>query len=750
MKDENIIKEARKRWEYCGEVESANNALWVEDLKFANGNSDNGYQWDEQDFRQRTTIGGKPSVTINKIKQHNLQITNEARKGRQSPKVVPVDSGSDVETAEIINGIIKHIEDQSCAESAYSTAIEFQVDAGLGYWRIITDYADETSFDQEIYIDRVKNPLSIRIDPDIKKSDGSDMRYAFISDELDIEYSDEKYGADCGEWSDDLGMVADKDKKTKRFCEYYRITESADTLISHEDGTTVLLSASKNKNIDGLQTRKVISKKIEWFLLTDKKIVERKVWIGKYIPIVRVVGLETIIDGRIVRTGHTRAMKDAQRIYNLWSSSAVEFVKLQGKQPYLAAIDAIEGLEEYWDNINKSDTPYLPFNHLDENGNQIPVPRRQEPPVMAQAYIEGMQISSNDMQSVSGQYDGAFGKNVNQQSGVALRTVERQGENSTFHFVNNADMAKRFTAVILLDLIPKIYDTERVIQIIGEDGRQKSINIDPNQDKTVIERKDIMGAIQKIYNPNVGRYDVVSTTGASYETKRIEAADAMIAMSQANPAIWQTHGDLIVKAQDWPMADEFAKRFEKIMPPGLMDKEEGQENNQQINQIQQQAEQQIQQMQQQIQQLDGVIQEMTKELESKEHEREIAIEKIKIEKYNAETKRKQVLPDPEHLEHRDEIDQQMKIIALRKAEAEARLTEINAGLATKDVAREVVLPQLEENKEYIIELANIMKAIQLSIEKVGEMAEIASRPRQSVLQFDEQGMPISSISHPIQ
>jgi hypothetical protein len=733
--DKEIIAEAKKRFAHCEDMESENNALWLEDLKFANGNSDNGYQWDDKDARSRD-LDGRPTITINKVKQHNLQITNEAKKGRSSPKVVPVDDGSDDEVAEIFNGIIKHIEAQSNAESAYSTALEYAVDAGLGYWIITTDYIDDKTLDQEIYIERVTNPMAIRTDPDIKKADGSDMRYAFVYEDMPREDYKAKYGDDIEEWGGNQKASDWDNEGGVRLCEYYRITEKY---------TDLKL---------GGHTRKVCKKTVEWYLLTDKKVLDRKVWPGKYIPIVRVVGLETTIDGKVVRTSHTRSMKDAQRIYNMWSSSAVEFVKLQGKQPYLSAQEAIEGHEAYWDNLNKANYPYLPYNGIDENGNQIAKPSRQEPPIMPQAYIQGMQVSANDMQSVSGQYDGTLGRNVNQQSGVALRTVERQGETATFHFVDNSDVAKRFTAQILVDLIPKIYDTQRAILIIGEDGAQKAVKIDPAQQGAIEENEGIDGSVEKIYNPSVGRYDVVSTVGVSYETKRQEAAESMIAMSQANPAIWQTHGDLIVRSQDWPMADEFAKRFEKVMPPGLIEKE-GEKVPPEVQQQLAQAQQEMQQHQQQIQELDSVIQKMAQELEAKEADKQAEQQKLAVDMYNAETNRMKAQPQQQTQQPggNPEMTARMQQAELRKKEAEAAAAENNAresGRGLDKLENEAMTPELKNINEAISTLAEAIVNLHETMETIAQLSAKASLPRKSTLVLDESGMPVSSISEVIE
>lgn len=715
-KDDEIIKEAKERFAYADEMEAENNRLWEEDLRFANGDSDNGYQWNEADLNARKNAQDpRPAVTINKVKQHNLQIVNDAKKGRSSPKVIAVDNDADEEAAEVFNGIIKHIESQSCAQSAYSTAMEYQVDAGLGYWLISTDYEEDSVDKQIITIERVKNPLNIRLDPDIQKVDGSDAKYGFMyEDILRTEYK-AKYGDTLRPWTQDSKITAWSNDKMVRLCEYYRVKEIEDTLVLMPDESVAY--ASELKAIPkGAKTRKSCKRTVEWFLLTDEKILDSKVWAGKYIPIVRCAGLETVIDGKTVRKSHTRAMKDPQRIYNMWSSSAVEFVKLQGKQPYLAAQEAIEGKEKFWKNANNQNFPYLPYNQFDAEGNKIDMPQRQLPPIMAQAYIDGMRISSEDMQSVSGQYDGQFGKNVNEQSGVALRTVERQGENATFHFIDNCDIAKRFTAVILVDLIPKIYDTKRIAMITGEDGKQKQVTLDPSLDTASAKTRNRRGELESVFNINVGRYDVVATVGTSYETKRQESAEAMLAMTQANPAVWQTHGDLIAKAQDWPMADEFAKRFEKIMPPGLVDDENSEEQNQVPPEIQNQ-----------LKQLDETVQQMSAELESKQRMEQIEDQKLEIERVKAEA---------ELAKKREEA---------RAMELQNRAQEIIA----YQQEHEVITPEIEALNQQMAVMMQGLNDMQQALLQIAQMSAIAASPRRTELEMDADGMPVGSVSYPM-
>lgn len=640
-----IVKECHKRFGICEDRESLARPLWKEDLRFANGDPDNGYQWEDWRRTQRETEK-RPCLTINKIKQHNLQITNDARQNKPSVRVYPVDDGADKKTAEIFNGIIRHIEANSSADTAYDTAGEFAVDAGLGYWRITTDYADATTFDQEIYIKRVKNPLNVYLDPDIQEADGSDARFGFVFEDISKDEFESKYPSfEAVSWPTDEGTNW-LGKDTIRLCEYFKIVEEKDTLVADPQGQTFKLSEIEDKTtIDAIQKdetfkkRKVINRKCKWYLIAGDQILEENDWLGIYIPIVRVVGAEIEIDGKVDRKGHTRSMKDAQRMYNFWTSSAVEFVALQGKQPYLAPAEAIQGHEAFWDNLNDANLPYLPYNGTNPDGTPINQPQRQQPPVMAQAYMQGMQVATEEMKMASGQYDATFGNNPGDQSGRALNALQRKGDNATFHFIDNVARSIRFTGKILVDLIPKIYDTARVVRILGEDGTEDKATLDPNQPQAYAKQTDLDGSIKEIYNPSVGRYDVIVAVGPSYGTKRQEAFQALTEMASRNPSLIDKAGDLIMKSADFPMAEQIADRLEKFLPPEVRDPKDGEEA------IPAQAKQQMAQMQDQIKQMSAALENAHTEVTKMEAEQGNKSGELEVSRVEANTKAYSAITD---------------------------------------------------------------------------------------------------------
>lgn len=367
--DEKIVDRAHKEFARDFEYESESRALFKADLRFANGDPDNKFQWDAAYVRSRE-MDGRPCLTINKVKQHNRQITNEARQNKPSVRVYPVDSGADKRTAEIFNGIIRHIESNSNADAAYDIAEEFAVDAGIGYWRVVTDYASDDSFDQEIYIEPIKNPLNVLLDSGIQRPDGSDAKHGFIfRDMLKEEFEAEFPDAPQIGWplQDGTEWLS---KDTIRVAEYFCTSDKKDTLYALPDGTTAKKSHLQPEDIKILdagvksgeiKSREVKAKQINWYMIAGDQILDRKEWPGRYIPIVRVVGEEKEIDGKLDRKGHTRPMKDAQRMYNYNSSASIEYGALQTKTPFVGPAEAFEGYEQYWQNAN---TENLALNSL--------------------------------------------------------------------------------------------------------------------------------------------------------------------------------------------------------------------------------------------------------------------------------------------------------------------------------------------------------------------------------------------------
>lgn len=655
--DEQIVIEAHKRFKACEEWEATARANFLYDYKFANGDSINMYQWDNWVVGDRQEFD-RPCLTINKTMQHCLQIINDGKQNKPGVNIRPVGDTASFEAAQIFQEVIRHIEYLSDAENVYDNASEFQVIGGIGYWRVITEYPNdpkpgEDNFAQEIKIKRIKNPLSVYIDPNIDEVDGEDANFGFIFSDMvrdlyEAEFPDYKdiggYAA-LGNTSDgwftkDHVRVAEYLRKTNKKDKwvYFILPETQEEIEGYwselpKEAQAAYKEIKENeKRLPEYQKtareRDLVRGEIEWYKIAGDKIIDRKPWLGKYIPIVRIIGKETVIDGQLDRVGHTRALLDPQRIYNVNSSANVEFGALQTKSPIVAPMSAIEGYEEYYKTANTINHSYLPYNQYDEDGNKLDAPKRMEAPKSSPAYVQQMEIAQNEMMMVSGQYQSQMGENENAKSGVAINARQRQGDRATYHFIDGQAIGIKYTGKILIDLIPKIYDTQRIMRIEAKDGTVIDLTIDPQAEQAFqklapdgqLSQSD-EGVIKVIFNPNVGMYAVQADVGPGYATRRQEAFNALTQIAAQNKEFMGVAGDILWKVADFPEAQVLAQRWRRIIPPNIL----GDAPNPQLTQAMEQASAKIEQ------QL-ALITQLTKEKADREREFDLKQQDIDLKK----------------------------------------------------------------------------------------------------------------------
>lgn len=646
--DEKLLSVARKRLDAAIGSLSVSRTSQLDDLRFSAGNSENNWQWPTEALNTRLDANGvtaRPTLTINKLPQHIKQVTNDQRQNRPSGKVIPVDGGADIDVAEILDGIVRHIEYISDADVAYDTACENQVTHGEGFWRIVTDYLDDSSFDQDILIERIRNPFSVYMDPMIQKPCGDDANWCIISEELTKEeYEDQYPDASPVSVLRDMGVgdsSAWVNENTIRIAEYFYVETKRETLNLYSDGSTAFKGSPEADAIEmrlgaPVRSRPSDRKKICWVKTNGYEVLDKREWPGKYIPVIRVVGNEFEVDGELFVTGIVRNAKDAQRMYNYWTSQEAEMLALAPKAPFIGYAGQFEGFESKWATANTKPWPYLEVNPevTDGNGGMVPLPQRSMPPMAQQGLIAAKQGAAEDIKATTGQYNASLGMTSNERSGKAILARQHEGDVGTYHYGDNLARAVRHSTRIIVDLIPRIYDTARIARIIGEDGETKMVKINPDQPEPVSKVTDGNGnVIEKVYNPSVGRYDVRVATGPGYATKRQQALDAMVELLQGNPELWQIAGDLFVKNMDWPGAQELAKRLGKAIDPKLLQDDENPELKQ--------AQQQIQELMGQLQQAQGMLQNAANSIEA----REVRVKEFEaqIRAYDAETKRIQVL-----------------------------------------------------------------------------------------------------------
>lgn len=589
--DEKIVYEAHERFRLGKAWTDTAYERMLFDEKFVNGDAHNLYQWPDTIYSSRE-IEDRPTLTINKTRQHCLQIINDAKQNKPGINFRPTGGGATYRAAKTLQAVARAIEYRSNAEQAYDWATEKQVKRGMGFVRVVTEYTDDWSFDQEIFIRRIKQPENVYLDPNIQEADGSDAMWGLIFSDVDREWFEQRY-PDHKEvvGRSALGSYADGSwlrQKTVRMAEYFRRKMISDelALITGEDGEPVQILRSsvtdavfdaavkaEQEQSGSVRRRKMVRYEVEWFMIAGDTIISRRPWPGQYIPIARCVGEETLFDGVWDCKGHVRALIDAQRIYNYNSSASVEYGALQTKTPYKAAAESIAGYETYWNNLNTTNPAVLPFKAIGPGGEVLPVPEREQPPAAAQAFLMGMQIAEREMMMASGQFEAQFGQKGNERSGVAINERQRQGDNATYHFIDGQAIMIKYVGRIILDLIPHIYDTERLVRIKGEDGDEFDIRIDPNAEQAVQERQlEDQEAMEIIFNPNVGRYAVFADMGPSFATQRQEAFNALTQVLQGNAELWKVIGDLFFRTADFALAEEIAERMKRVIPAHILGK----------------------------------------------------------------------------------------------------------------------------------------------------------------------------------
>ena len=621
----------------------------LDDLRFMAGSPDNQWQWPADVLATRgsvqgQTINARPCLTINKLPQHVRQVTNEQRQNRPSGKVIPADDNADVQVAEIFNGVVRHIEYMSDADVAYDTACDNQVTYGEGYIRLLTEYCNEETFDQDIRIARVRNAFSVYMDPTIQDPCGADAEWCFVTE--DILISDyERMFPDAAPISTLMSQGVGNEsmaqwlaEDTIRIAEYFYKAYEKATLNLYPDNQTAFKGTPQDATLQAMfgkpiRSREVDRQKVMWMKTNGFDILDEREWPGKWIPVVRVVGNEWEVEGKLYISGLVRNAKDAQRMYNYWTSQEAEMLALAPKAPFIGYGGQFEGYEMQWKTANTTNWPYLEVNPdvTDGAGAVLPLPQRAAPPLPQTGLIQAKMGAGEDIKATTGQYDASLGQQGNERSAKAIVAREKQGDVGTYHYVDNLARAIRHITRQIVDLIPKIYDTQRIARIIGVDGDVDMVKFNPTQKEPVKEIRDELGGlIEKVYNPGVGTYDVMVTTGPGYMTKRQEALDAMSQILQSNPALWSVAGDLFIKNMDWPGAQEMAERFKKILDPKVLS--DGDQSPEMMA-----AQQQLEAMTQELNRMTDIIQNVQDSVAQREVD--IKEYKAQVDAYDAETKR---------------------------------------------------------------------------------------------------------------
>lgn len=767
-----LLQKAHRQWRTVDNTESELRNLQKKDLEFSWGAP---YQWEAQDIADRQR-DGRPCLTINRLNGPIKAVTNQMRSSRPMIQVNPVDDGADPDTAEVFQGLIRRIELQSDADVVYSTAGDRLVRQGRGYWRIITEYADDETRELEIKLKRVRNTFTVYLDPSVLELDGSDANYGFViedvpRDEYIARFPDSKLVSLTA--FDGIGNAPPDWMPTGkvRIAEWYWVetTTTEKVFVKLQDGSSQTVDSKRIhampadlelpsvpgvtfalllpdpqrpttpvgvdagmapppeepgtttpdaalpedlmdtpvEQADAIQVvtiegrRSVNTRKVKFALINGMEILDGnddktdgRDWPGKYIPIVQVVGDEFDIDGKVDYRGMVRDAKDSQRMKNYWTSAMTEAIALAPRAPFIGYAGQFENFEDKWGLANRRNFAYLEANPVPlGNGQMAPLPQRNAVEPAIQSMVYASQQAENDLRATTGYFDVQEGETKKEQSGRAILARQKQGEVATSNYMDNLGYGIRFTGRILLDLIPKVYDGLRVRRILGADNQEKTVAVHAGRVPTQADGQPLPpeqlsallpnpGAIDRIYDLSVGRYDVSISVGPSYQSRRQEAVDSIMQLIQAVPDVAAMSLDILLDAMDWPGAKQIAKRAKKMIPALQDDQGQGGPPP-----IPPEVQQQMQAMQAELQQTQQVLQQAQQQLQSKAQD--LAI-KAKAEQDRAQQARAELAMKAQIEQARLAMDQQaaqmQAQIAMMKAEAEIRQrqaeTDLKAHLET--------------------------------------------------------------------
>jgi hypothetical protein len=622
--DNEILGRARKRLERCISAEADNRRDGLDDDKFYSGD-----QW-PADVRARRNSEKRPCLTMNKLPVLVKQVTNDQRQNRPTIDYHPIGDRGDIDVARIYRGLVRDIERQSRADRAYDTGYESAARKGWGYWRIITEYESPDTFDQVIRVKRIRNAYSVYLDPDNTEIDGSDAKFGFITEMIERDEFKLKWPkADPMPWV--MGGFGDSlknwvDQYAVRIAEYYEIIQEERELVLLENGFEGWRDELKKEVLDKfsiVSSRRSLVPKIWWYKITAKDILERTEWPGRWIPIVKCIGDEIDIEGRVKLWGLIRQAKDAQRMYNYWRTSETERVALAPKAPYIIAEGQLEGYEGSWKEANNKSFAFLPYKATEIHGHMVPPPQRQQPVGIDAGVVSAAQNAGQDMLTTTGvRFDATLNERTYDESGRALRELRRSGDIGSFNLIDNLMHSLRHTGEIFADLIPKIYNRpNRVLTILRDDDTDEQVRVDPFGSKPVHEDQNPeTQRVMRAFDPTYGKYAVAVTIGPSYATRRIETAESMMDFLRAIPTSAPLIADLVAKNQDWEGSEEIATRLAKTLPPGL--------NQPEMRDVAPEIQAMLGQLQNQLQQMTQERQQLISQLNDRNQDRQLARERI--------------------------------------------------------------------------------------------------------------------------
>jgi len=597
-----IVETAKKRFDEAMEFWGASRELSKQAIDFSYGDTFNGNQYLDmygisytQERRESEGL-----LTINITDPACKKIVNTVRMNRPQAKIMPGDNEASLEAAEIVEKWSRAIKSKSNADDATDTAVEFQVRGGEGYFEVCLDYESEDSFQKIPQFKPIRDPFCVLLDPQaIKSVDGTTARWGFKLEEIRKDRIEMEYGKDPSDWENDGKWVK---TDTCIIAKYYYCDTTKSTLYQYTDDTTGFDKDANEVALDdkGKPIKRTVYRD-QWtycvLLGGEPEPVHKEEWYGGFVPYCPVWGQLFVDRGGVpYLKGEAHNLIDQNRVINYMASKGVESIAKQETTPWKAAIESIPQVsaeKDTWRMLASGNSPYaLLYRAYDDAGKPLPQPEKERPAITPSAEFTAMQTFLEFAHNATGQFS-APGEVSPTASGKAMNARQQQADVATFHYPDNLGRALRYAEQILINLFPHVTNDGDVIRLLNIDGTEEKAEIrsdieQPYQEP--INKQNALG-VKHMVNPDMlGKLDVVISIGPSYQTQRQEASDKVAELVQKNPAIWQTHPDLVIDTLELPNKQAWIDRFKKTMPPELIGEEEG-DPAQQLAQMQMEMEQ---------------------------------------------------------------------------------------------------------------------------------------------------------------
>ncbi|MEO0943257.1 MAG: portal protein [Pseudomonadota bacterium] len=562
-----LAREAAELAEIDYQADRQNRQEALVDLEFLAGR-----QWNEED-RQARERAKRPVLQINRLIQPVKQTMNDIRSAVPQVKVSGVSEGSDEDTAAVFGGIARQIQRDSLANWIYAVATGHAATCGIGHFRVNTDYESEDGFEQAISLELIANPLAVLWDAAAKKPDRSDAKRVFVFEQLQKRDFEKRYpGRRIAEFSKPDQRPSNQrtltwaTEDTVTIAEYWRLVEVEKEIALLRDGSVVDVEQLQHLPIDEaniVQRRKSIGHEVVQTIINGVEVLEEeKNWPSKFLPIIPVIGMEVPVDDDTERFGMVRHARDPQRMYNYWRSSSAEWINQGAKTPWLATEKQIANHKKMWEEANTNPRPYLLFD-IDETNPQV-APRRMEPPSPPQAFWQEGSVTADEIKATTGIYDAALGAGGNETSGRAILARQQESDNANYEYGDNLKLSLTHLGRVLVDMIPRVYDSRRIIRILDDEAKQALVEIN------LFAGYGKDGEKQFVHDLSAGKYDLDISIGPSHSTRRRETAEAMLEIFKYNQSLFAVAGDLLVEQMDWPEKDKLVERIRRAMPPDLL------------------------------------------------------------------------------------------------------------------------------------------------------------------------------------